>query len=118
MRVTIKGKGVLQGTTLLDSATKTPKCHRFSRVPYALPPVGKRRWQKPEPLPANFSYGSEKAPGQYTRPSSPCPQPGILNGDEDCLQANIWVPIGRPPNGGWPVFFYIRESQISLRNLL
>lgn len=27
--------------------------------------------------------------------------------DEDCLQCNIWVPLGTPPPDGWPVLFYI-----------
>lgn len=111
---TIKGKGVLQGTTILDTGTKAPKCHRFSRVPYAIPPIASRRWRKPEPLQASFSYGSESEPGRYTEQPLMCPQ---LNEklaqnagySEDCLQLNIWVPTGEAPEKGWPVLFYIRE---------
>jgi len=112
MLVTIPGNGILEGATLIDSNTKNPKCHRFSRIPYALPPTGERRWRKPQSLPSNFSYGSETNPGQYKKPCSPCPQPwkfGVRSSDEDCLQLNIYVPIGDPPQGGWPVFFYIRK---------
>jgi hypothetical protein len=107
MWVSIPGKGTLQGSTLLDSPTKTPKCHRFSAVPYALPPTGNRRWRKPDPLPPTFSYGAKG----YIRRGGVCPQPRVsgVTHDEDCLQSNIYVPIGTPPPSGWPVIFYIRE---------
>jgi carboxylesterase type B len=119
MRVSIESKGVLQGITLLDATSKQAKCHRFSHVPYALPPIANRRWRKPEPLPASFSYGSESHPGQFTRPSSMCPQLSRTKRareiySEDCLQLNIWVPIGQPPPEGWPVLFYIRKGILGL----
>jgi carboxylesterase type B len=112
VRVSIPGKGVLQGAEVLDPVSGRVKCHRFSRVPYVCPPTGPRRWRKPEPLPPSFSYGSESHPGKYTKPCAPCPQPpqgGIHSYSEDCLQLNIWVPLGDPPTGGWPVLFYIRQ---------
>jgi len=115
MKVTIDGRGVLQGTTVLETATQNPKCHRFSSIPYALPPTGKRRWRKPDPLPRNFSYGTEQSPGNFVRPSSPCPQLpnfGVKPSNEDCLQCNIWVPIGKLPTRGWPVLFWIRMFPI------
>lgn len=118
MRIVIPGKGSIQGSTMLDSASKTPKCHRFPAVPYALPPTGDRRWRKPEPLPPTFSYGSK----DYIGYISICPQPRVFGTqstihDEDCLQSNIYVPIGRPPPNGWPVFFYIRERLSSTSNI-
>jgi len=108
MKVVIPGKGVLHGTTLRDPESLLSKCSRFSRVPYALPPINERRWQKPQPLPPDFNYGSK----DYTRPSPICPQTRIFGQqspihNEDCLYCNIWVPLGEPPAGGWPVFFYI-----------
>ncbi|KAF8851792.1 carboxylesteras-like protein [Acephala macrosclerotiorum] len=111
MKVTIPGKGIIEGATLFIKRTKAPKCYRFSRVPYARPPTGHLRWRKPQPLPSTFSYSSDD-PEQYAKPSSVCPQPRIFGRqterhDEDCLQNNIWVPLGNPPEGGWPVFFYI-----------
>jgi Carboxylesterase family len=113
MRVTIPGKGTLQGAMLLDPATKTSKCHRFSSVPYAVPPTGALRWRKPEPLAPAFSYSSK----EYTKPSSVCPQPRVFGTqatthDENCLQANIYVPVGKTPHSGWPVFFYIRRCTL------
>lgn len=31
-----------------------------------------------------------------------CPQPGVdeKEWDEDCLQCNVWVPVGEAPEGG------------------
>ena len=31
-----------------------------------------------------------------------CPQPGLdeKEWDEDCLQCNVWVPVGEAPEGG------------------
>jgi carboxylesterase type B len=111
MRVTIIGKGVLQGSTILDPSTKKARCHQFSRVPYALPPVGRRRWQKPQPLATHYQYGTETLPSLYTKPCSVCPQLRMSQAatSEDCLQSNVYVPLGTPPRDGWPVFFYIRE---------
>jgi Carboxylesterase family len=120
MQVTIPGRGTLQGSTLLDSAMKRPKCHRFSAVPYALPPVGIRRWRKPEPLPPTFSYESK----EYKSPSSVCPQPRRVFGtqfaahNEDCLQSNIYIPIGTPPPNGWPVVFFIRQLPFLVSRLV
>lgn len=112
MKASIPGKGILQGTIIYDAVSGLPKCTRFSRVPYALPPLGKRRWRKPEPLPSSFQYGSDNK--RYTRPSPICPQPRTFGQqspihDEDCLYSNIWVPHGKPPASGWPVLFYIRR---------
>ncbi|KAF7929192.1 uncharacterized protein EAE98_005111 [Botrytis deweyae] len=111
LRILLPGKGALLGPVIKDKTTNVSKCYRFSRVPYALPPTGKRRWRKPFPLPSNFSYGSENNPQTYNKPSIPCPQSPLLvspgSSSEDCLQCNIYIPLGEPPSGGWPVFFYI-----------
>ncbi|KAF4619032.1 hypothetical protein G7Y89_g14815 [Cudoniella acicularis] len=111
MRVSIGGKGVLQGATILDTKTRVPICYRFSSVPYASPPIGRRRWCKPESLLSTFSYGSDLEPGQFTKPCTPCPQisdfGAIPNTSEDCLKFNIYVPVGKPPAKGWPVLFWI-----------
>ncbi|TAQ84331.1 hypothetical protein B7494_g7339 [Chlorociboria aeruginascens] len=104
-------KGSLDGIPLIDASTKTTKCYRFPRVPYALPPVGPRRWQKPEALPDTYSYGDAQNPWLYKSPSSICPQLSafstVPSASEDCLQCNIYVPLGIPPDKGWPVLFYI-----------
>ncbi|KAB8301979.1 hypothetical protein EYC80_005433 [Monilinia laxa] len=110
LRISIPKKGTLLGPPVIDKVTNISKCYRFLKVPYALPPTGERRWQKPFPLPPTFSYGSANNPTIYNIPSLPCPQISEFDrhpSTEDCLQSNIYVPMGTPPLGGWPVFMYI-----------
>lgn len=118
LRILLPGKGALLGPVIKDKTTNVSKCYRFSRVPYALPPTGKRRWRKPLPLPSNFSYGPENNPPTYNKPSISCPQSPLLvspgSSSEDCLQCNIYIPLGNPPSGGWPVFFYIRRCHLHI----
>ena len=122
-------KGSLRGLRFSDAQSGKPVYHRYTCIPYALPPVGPLRWQKPHPLPDDCSFNTgDGEPGDYTRFGAICPQPvydlssaglGFPDGapepgnvqSEDCLYLNIWVPAGRDedkPEGGWPVQFYIR----------
>ncbi|KAF2196014.1 paraben-hydrolyzing esterase precursor [Delitschia confertaspora ATCC 74209] len=103
-------RGFVEGLTIKDKDAKH-LCHYFGGLPYALPPTGLFRWQKPRPLPSCFRYGTRTNPGRYTGGTGICPQPDDdINPecwDEDCLQCNIWMPVGEPPKEGWPVFFWI-----------
>ncbi|KAI2486655.1 PnbA Carboxylesterase type B [Pyrenophora tritici-repentis] len=112
-RINLSFRGFAEGLTYLSSDSQ-PLCHYFGGVPYALPPVGPLRFQKPQPLPPCHRYGSKAHPGRYTRGCGFCPQPGSSaetldqgSWDEDCLQSNIWVPAGDAPAQGWPVLFWI-----------
>ncbi len=66
----------------------------FLGIPYAAPPVGKLRWQAPQPAPA------WKDVRQATSFGSHCVQPKIFNDivfrdpgpSEDCLTLNVWTP--------------------------
>lgn len=134
-------RGFVEGLTYVggDDSNSQPLCHYFGGVPYALPPVGPFRFQKPRPLPPCYRYGTKANPGRYTGACGLCPQPGVSTDtldeqswDEDCLQSNIWVPTGNPPTAqgtcvffcptpfaetkkttdsdtGWPVLFWIRK---------
>ncbi|RYN75047.1 putative esterase/lipase [Alternaria tenuissima] len=106
-------RGFVEGLTYVDSDSQA-QCHYFGGVPYALPPVGPFRFQKPRSLPPCYRYGTKANPGRYTGGCGLCPQPGssteVLNEpawDEDCLQTNIWIPAGQSPAEGWPVLFWI-----------
>ncbi|KAF2749857.1 paraben-hydrolyzing esterase precursor [Sporormia fimetaria CBS 119925] len=105
-------RGYVEGLTYLDDNSQ-PLCHFFGGIPYALPPVGANRWRRPRSLAPCFRYGTSVSPGKYTGNCGLCPQPGFgedLNEkswDEDCLQTNIWIPAGDPPEGGWPVLVWI-----------
>ncbi|KAL5337526.1 Alpha/Beta hydrolase protein [Aspergillus crustosus] len=37
--------------------------------------------------------------------------------DEDCFQCNIWVPLGEPPENGWPVLFFIHGGFLQFGTL-
>ncbi|KAI9684982.1 MAG: hypothetical protein M1820_010850, partial [Bogoriella megaspora] len=68
------------------------------------------RWQRPRALPPCYRYGTRANPGRFTGGTGVCPQPAESEKelhDEDCLQVNVWIPIGDAPKDGWPVLFYI-----------
>lgn len=113
--------GTLKGLAVLDGKTKQEKCYRYGGIRFAKPPLGHRRWRRPEPLDDNYDYS-----GDYTGFGTICPQPeyatvGMSDNpefqyDEDCLFANIWVPAGPPPEGGWPVMFFIHGGFLQVGN--
>ena len=99
-------RGFAEGLTYLNSDSQA-QCHYFGGVPYALPPVGPFRFQKPRSLPPCYRYGTKANPGRYTGGCGMCPQPGSNTEtldepawDEDCLQTNIWIPAGPSPAEG------------------
>ena len=68
------------------------KVRIFRGIPFALPPIGERRWKKPEPIPEGNdiyeAYYNGKSPIQTvidSERSSYYPQ------SEDCLYLNVWV---------------------------
>ncbi|KAF2036526.1 alpha/beta-hydrolase [Setomelanomma holmii] len=111
-QIDMQFRGHVEGLTYLDQNSQ-PLCYLFSGVPYALPPVGPFRLRKPRALPPCYRYGTRANPARFTGGCGLCPQPGPSEGhggsawDEDCLQSNVWVPVGEAPDGGWPVLFWI-----------
>jgi para-nitrobenzyl esterase len=69
-------------------------------IPYAAPPIGERRWRRPEP------------PGQHTEVldatafRSVCAQGGGSRGSEDCLYLNVYAPASARGHS-LPVLFWI-----------
>lgn len=105
--------GYITGLTYKPKDSAKPQCHYFGGIPYALPPIGPYRFRKPRSLPACYRYGTQSNPGNCTGACGVCPQPAYMgppnekSWDEDCLQCNVWVPVGKPPPGGWPILFFI-----------
>ena len=88
--------------TVLESGV-----HRFAGIPFAAPPVGRRRWRPPEPPEpwagtrdaSDFGPPAVQVPGMLERLL------GIRETDtsEDCLTLNVWTPScsGRRPVMVW-----------------
>lgn len=98
---------------------------RFTNIPYALAPLGARRWEKPAPLPEDHVYGDSE-PLDCREFGGVCPQPAyMVNGkslvdtsfkfSEDCLVVNMWVPPGEPPVAGWPILAWIHGGWLQVR---
>ncbi|KAF2807221.1 alpha/beta-hydrolase [Mytilinidion resinicola] len=102
--------GVIEGISYVDpNTTSRVLCRYIGGLPYALPPVGPYRFKRPRPLPECYRYGTHANPGRFTGGCGVCPQPkeDPERWEEDCLQVNIWMPAGNPPEEGWPVLFFI-----------
>ncbi|KAH7093308.1 Alpha/Beta hydrolase protein [Paraphoma chrysanthemicola] len=113
-------RGHIEGLTYLSPSSK-PLCHFFGGVPFALPPVGPFRFQKPRPLPTCYRYGTKVNPARFTGGTGLCPQQTRTDvdadaWDEDCLQSNVWVPVGEAPTGGWPVLVWIHGGFLQFGN--
>lgn len=86
----------------------------FRGIPYALPPVGSRRWRPPSPMPrwAGIRKATEFGPVCFQPPSpsasiyswTPAPM------SEDCLTLNIWAPAGARKA---PVFLWIHGGALT-----
>jgi para-nitrobenzyl esterase len=79
----------------------------FGGIPYAAPPVGPLRWQKPAP--ASAWTGLRDA----TKPGPKCVQDSSREADfgqtvsEDCLSLNVWTPNHPGSNEKLPVMVWI-----------
>lgn len=108
--------GKFVGLTLFDVKTNKPLCNKFSKIRYALPPVGENRWKKPLVVGEDYDHSKES----YDNNGPACFQPHIKGKmmqvynnleekSEDCTYLNIWIPANMKtsPSLGLPVLFYI-----------
>ncbi|CAI6314478.1 unnamed protein product [Periconia digitata] len=107
--IDLQDRGFIEALTYLDYASQRQLCHFVGGIPYALPPTGPYRFQRPRPLPPCYRYGTMANPGRFTGATGLCPQPlpqTDYEWDEDCLQCDIWMPTGKAPSEGWPVLVW------------
>ncbi|XP_067658489.1 bile salt-activated lipase-like [Haliotis asinina] len=97
--------GVVEGTT--NATEDWTSYHAFLGIPYALPPAGSRRWERPQPHPGfNHTF-------QAFTYSPACLQvldilgfDGVT-GDEDCLTLNVFTPASITETSNIPVIVWI-----------
>ena len=75
----------------------------FLGVPFAQAPTDERRWTAPEPPVCD----PQVRPAQTLGPRCPQLADGVLTGDEDCLQLNVWTPELGAPDEPRPVLFFV-----------
>ncbi|KAI9270667.1 Carboxylesterase [Phascolomyces articulosus] len=105
--------GRLQGFT----NTEHNNIHIFMGIPYAMPPVGERRFRPPEPyVPDNGDSVRECFTASKAAPQTQMPFDTLMsvqidqdNQSEDCLYLNIWTPTINP-EAKRPVLFWIHTG--------
>jgi para-nitrobenzyl esterase len=86
------------------------KVNAYQSIPYAAPPVGKLRWQAPQPV---LSWNSVFDATKYGhRCGQNSGTPGD-SGSEDCLTLNVYAPASKPHNAKLPVMFWIHGGGYS-----
>ena len=83
-----------------DNSVKT-----WLGIPYAQPPVGKLRWQAPQPLkPSNKTFDAKNFGFSPMQDIDETEDASLLSQSEDCLTLNIWT---RGNGKNLPVMFFI-----------
>lgn len=79
-------------------------------VPYAAPPVNRRRWKKPLPLAGEFCWNGTLDASHYRPACAQYGGPQANTGEEDCLTLNIWAPMEKPASGPLPIHVFLYGS--------
>jgi len=105
------------GTLIGESSARSKAISIFKNIPYAIPPVGARRWTYAEPIPAwkgkrnatTFSASCQQHPypegSFFSRPSEPT--------SEDCLYLNIWSSMPSAKDQKLPVMVWIHGGALT-----
>ena len=80
----------------------------FLGIPFAAPPTGSRRWQRPQPAPPwrPLTLNAKIAPLSCAQLNLAT---GLPSGSEDCLQLNVWTPNPLPAHGA-PVIVWFHPG--------
>jgi len=104
----------IKRTYIIPQETQTPKVqtvsytvNEYRGIPYALAPIGSRRWALPEPV-VSLGGGVFEA-YEFGTPCPQNPRAGSPEGysNEDCLSINVTTPVDIKPGEKLPVFFWI-----------
>ena len=83
-------------------------------IPFAQPPVGKLRWQAPQPLkPSNKTVDTKKFGFKAIQFDDPTENPSSIAQSEDCLTLNIWT---RGNGKNKPVMFFIHGGALAFES--
>merc|ERR1711923_269436 len=80
---------------VLEKSIGGKKFYSFYGIPYALPPVGKRRFMRPEPVQSWTSLKDKEiieCAQEYTGREDLIHWGGSVRGLEDCLVLNVYTP--------------------------
>ncbi|KAE8153343.1 carboxylesterase [Aspergillus avenaceus] len=97
-------QGTVVGITIRETL-KIP-VDGFRGIPYALPPVGDRRFRRAEPIGASDDVFDASRFGPRCPGKQLLPTPGDTGGSEDCMTVNIFRPHGIG-NKLFPVAIYV-----------
>jgi para-nitrobenzyl esterase len=94
-------------TGVLEGFVMPSGIHAFLGIPFAAPPVGKLRWQAPQPAAAWQGVRQATQFGNRCVPMIDYPDMVFrAKPSEDCLYLNVWAPAPRP-GPKLPVLVYI-----------
>ncbi|XP_060064173.1 pyrethroid hydrolase Ces2e-like [Ylistrum balloti] len=89
--------------------------YQYRKIPFAKPPVGRRRLRKPVPFGkwTNVLDGTSFGPSCYQKAESISPSLPNTEMSEDCLHLNIYTPINASPNNTKSVMIWIHGGGYS-----
>lgn len=94
-------KGAVEGTLTADQKVRV-----FKGIPFAAPPVGKLRWQAPQPAAKWTGIRPAKEFGSHCFQAHSDFLFRDAGPSEDCLTLNVWAPVDAKP-GSLPVMVWI-----------